>query len=355
MYYDKVNKELKEYFLILCDNDYPEFIEKYLNTKPLKKIGGIGQFCGCDYSKIFNVKYFYSRLDHSIACSLMAWHFTKDKAKTLMSLFHDLGTPCFSHTIDYLFGDSKKQESSEKDVFDIISSSNEIMNLLEKDDITIDDLKDAYKCGVVENERPKICVDRLDGVLGTALVWIGFWDINDVKHIYKDLEVLIDEQGKEEIGFNNIDSANYFFEAAYKYSIVLQGCEDKYVMQFICDALKVLVENNIITSVDINIIAHFGNCVCLEIACENVWPVSGYVNTKNIGTMLQAFVKLFDLEEEDGVRISKIKNVPCRLIFENGYNKSSWGLKCIGFGNFMKDKFILTKDFVKINNEDEEG
>lgn len=120
------------------------------------------------------------------------------------------------------------------------------------------------------------------------------------------------------------------------------------------------IENNIITSIDVNIIANFGsvclNCVCLEIACENVWPVSDYVNTKNIGTMLQAFVKLFDLEEEDGVRISKIKNVPCRLIFENGYNKSScWGLKCIGFGNFMKDKFILTKDFVKINNEDEEG
>jgi hypothetical protein len=110
------------------------------------------------------------------------------------------------------------------------------------------------------------------------------------------------------------------------------------------------IENNIITSIDVNIIAHFGNCVCLEIACKNVWPVSGYVNTKNIGAMLQAFVKLFDLEEEDGVRISEIKNVPCRLIFENGYNKSSWGLKCIGFGNFMKDKFIFTKDFVKIND-----
>ena len=109
-----------------------------------------------------------------------------------------MGTPCFSHTIDYLFGDSKKQESSEKDVFDIISSSNEIMDLLDKDNITIDDLKEAYKCGVVENERPKICVDRLDGVLGTALIWLGFWENNDVRYIYKDLDVLINEEGKEE-------------------------------------------------------------------------------------------------------------------------------------------------------------
>lgn len=251
LYYERVKKELKGYFLTLCDNDYPLFIEKYLNTKPLKRIGNIGQFCGCDYSKIFDVKYFYSRLDHSVACSLMTWHFTKDKKKTLMALFHDLGTPCFSHAIDYLFGDSEKQESSEKDIFDIISSSDEIMNLLNEDNISIDDLKEAYKCSIVENERPKICVDRLDGILGTALVWLGFWEIDDVKYIYKDLSVLINEDGNKEIGFNNINIAEYFYDAAYKYSIACQCSEDKYVMQFIADALKILVENGIITLEDL--------------------------------------------------------------------------------------------------------
>lgn len=251
LYYDKVNEELKRYFLTLCDNDYPMFIEKYLDTKPLKRIDNIGQFCGCDYSKIFNVKYFYSRLDHSVACSLITWNFTKDKKKTLMALFHDLGTPCFSHAIDYLFGDSEKQESSEKNIFDIISSSDEIMNLLNDDNITIDDLKEAYECSIVENERPKICVDRLDGVLGTALIWLGFWKIKDVKYIYNDLSILINEDGNKEIGFNNINVAEYFYDAAYKYSIACQCSEDKYVMQFIADALKVLVENKIITLDDL--------------------------------------------------------------------------------------------------------
>lgn len=251
LYYDRVNSELREYFLILCDNDYPLFIEKYLYTKPLRRIGKVGQFCGCDYSKLYNIKYFYSRLDHSVACCLMAWHFTKDKTKTLMALFHDLGTPVFSHTIDYLLGDTKNQESSEMNVFDIISSSKEICNLLKEDNITIDDLKNAYKCSIIENERPKICVDRLDGVLQTALTWLCIWQIKDVKYIYKNLDILINENGEKEIGFTNLEIANYFFDACYKYSMVLQSNEDKYIMQFICDCIKILINDKVIKISDL--------------------------------------------------------------------------------------------------------
>lgn len=251
LYYDKVNKELKEYFLTLCNNDYPEFIEKYLDTKPLKRIGGIGFFCGADYTNIFNIKYFYSRLDHSISCSLIVWYFTKDKAKTLMALFHDLGTPCFSHTIDYLFGDSEKQESSEKDVFDVISSSDEIINLLRYEKITIDDLKQVYKCTIVENERPKICADRLDGIFQIVLNRCSFWDLKDLKSIYNNLEILNNEYNEKEIGFSELNKANAFFDAAYKYSMELQSSEDKYQMKFIADCLKILIDNEIITLDDL--------------------------------------------------------------------------------------------------------
>lgn len=109
------------------------------------------------------------------------------------------------------------------------------------------------------------------------------------------------------------------------------------------------IDNNIITNIDVNVIAHFGNCTCFEIACTNVVPMCTYNNIKNLGYMIQAFVELFDLSEEDGIRISEIKNIPCRLIFENAKNDDCfWGCKCIGFGHFMKDKFVLTKDFVKV-------
>lgn len=107
------------------------------------------------------------------------------------------------------------------------------------------------------------------------------------------------------------------------------------------------VQNNIIERVDINTIYHFGNSACLEIMCSNVCPMRGYNNTGNIGYLIRSFIELFDLTEEDGLRFSKIKNIPCRLVYND--QNPSWGSKCIGFGHFMKDEFVLTDDFAMIN------
>ena len=106
------------------------------------------------------------------------------------------------------------------------------------------------------------------------------------------------------------------------------------------------IENNIIEQVDVNTIAHFGNVTCFEIMCSNVCAMSTYNNTRNLGYIIKAFIELFDLSEGDGIRLSEIKNTPCRLIFEGS---GGWGSKCIGFGHFMKDKFVLADDFAKID------
>ena len=106
------------------------------------------------------------------------------------------------------------------------------------------------------------------------------------------------------------------------------------------------IENNIIETVNINVIGHFGNCPTLEVFCSNVSPFSGYNNIANLGFLIRAFYSLFDLCEEDGLRFNKVKNIPCRLIFEGD---GGWGGRCIGFGHFMKNKFVYSKDFAKID------
>ena len=87
--------------------------------------------CGTIYSKMYN-QMWYSSLDHSVAVSLIVWHFTKNKKQTLAGLFHDIATPVFKHSIDFMNGDYEKQESTEELTTRIINESQEIMKLLKK-------------------------------------------------------------------------------------------------------------------------------------------------------------------------------------------------------------------------------
>lgn len=254
-YLDYINDEIKEYYMILCNSDYPYFIDKYINTKDLKRLGGIGQFCGCDYTKIFNCKYWYSRLHHSIACALMIWNFTKNKEQTIAALFHDLGTPAFSHCIDFLLNDPVNQESSELNVKEIINNSIEIKKLLKSDNIDIEDINDVAKYTIMENKKPKICVDRLEGILHTGLIWIGYWNINDISKMYKNIIVLKNENNEDEIGFKNKYIAEKFYSGAYKYSIVLQQNEDIYVMKTITKNLNFMLDKKIINKDDLYIMS----------------------------------------------------------------------------------------------------
>lgn len=246
-YIDTVNSEIKEYFDMACDNDYPDFIDKYIELKELQRLKYIGQFCGCDYTKLHSVKYWYSRLDHSIICALMTWHFTKDKKQTLAALFHDLGTPAFSHCIDFMLGDTVNQESSEHSVTDVLDSSPIIKEYLNKEGLTIDDVTGIDKYTILENKKPKLCVDRLDGILHTVLIWLHTWSISKVKEVYDNIVVLTNEDNKLEIGFKDLEAAEKFFEAMYQYSIILQQNENKFTVQFIADNLKKLIDGKILS------------------------------------------------------------------------------------------------------------
>lgn len=247
------NDELRKYFSILCNNDYPGFIDKYINCDELQRLKGVGQFCGVDYNSLtlHDTKYWYSRLDHSVACALIVWHLTKDKTQTLGALFHDVGTPAFAHSIDYMHRDYIKQESSEKSTDQIIRNSSYIKELLDSDNVDYDDIINIERFPVVENERPNICVDRLEGIFSTGLVWARFWKLEDINKIYKSIVVLKNSDGKDEIGFNDLLIGEYFYRGAYKYSMLLQLNEDKLSMQLTGDVMKMAIDYNVISDSDL--------------------------------------------------------------------------------------------------------
>ena len=115
------------------------------------------------------------------------------------------------------------------------------------------------------------------------------------------------------------------------------------------EAMGYGIENNIIESVDVNCIGHFGNCVTFEIQCKNVYAMCHYNNTANLGFIIKKFVELMGLTDEDGIRLSNIRNVPCRIVYADPH--CSYGSRCVGIGHFMENKFVLIDDLAKVEVE----
>lgn len=181
---------MEEYLKLFIDDDYPYFIDKYLNTKTLRRIKYVTQFCGSDYTNLYDPLFLYTRYDHSVIVAHITWHFTHDKKATIAALLHDVGTPCFAHTIDYVFGDFIKQESSEKDIVTLIKQDQELMEYLKEDGVSLDDLKDLKRYSILEQDSPNLCADRLDGVLHTCYIWLHTHSLGEVKDIINNIYVL---------------------------------------------------------------------------------------------------------------------------------------------------------------------
>ncbi len=242
---------MKEYLDLFIDGAYPAFIDRYLTTNTLNRLKHITQFCGCDYTKLYSPKFKYTRFDHSLVVAHMTWHFTHNKKETIMALLHDVGTPCFAHCIDYVFGDFLNQESSEKDLIDIIKKDNQLQIFLEEDGFSIEDFDNCFDFPILENRSPKLCTDRLDGVLHTCYIWLHTHSLEQIKEVYDNLTVLENEDGNSEIGFKDISIAEKFVTMVYNYVKELQGNTDKYVMKYISEIVKLALERNFISLEDL--------------------------------------------------------------------------------------------------------
>lgn len=242
---------MDEYQNIFIDEEYPTFLDKYFETKTLSRLKNVTQFCGCDYTKLYNPRFLYTRFDHSKTVAYMTWHFSKDKKATLMALFHDVGTPCFAHCIDYVFGDYISQESSEESVARVLSRDSKLLEYLEMDGCTLKDFEDDKKYPILENSSPRLCTDRLDGVLHTAYIWVATHELEDIENVFNDLVVLKNEDGLDEIGFKTEDAALSFAKMVYIYSTELQGNRSKYTSMFVAELVKLSFQKGLLSKNDL--------------------------------------------------------------------------------------------------------
>lgn len=326
-YLETINSEMKEYFQILSPEGIPEFLNQYIETPEMQKQGKISTSCGTVYSKLFEYKFSNTTLDHSIGVALIVWNFTKDKKQTLAGLFHDIATPVFKHSIDFMNGDYETQESTEELTYQVIHQSEEIMRLLEQDGISIEEVVDYHIYPIADNDTPQLSSDRLEYTLSNGLgATKQLWNLEEVKEIYQNIEVQKNEEGIEELGFKDQEMAEKFVHGMSQLSSIYIENRTKFSMQFLADILKKMSKEKLIFQEDLynlsekDIIEKIENCKIGNIAKNfEIWrnatkikesktPIEGKYCVGIANAKIRYINPLVKIEKEP-IRISKISEV----------------------------------------------
>lgn len=246
--------------------EIPILIEQLSNTSEMQRLSGIGMHCGCEYTKLpvyQREKAPYTRLLHSIGVSKIVWNFTHDIRQAVAGLLHDIATPVFAHTIDFLRGDYLTQESTEEKTLFFIENSKEITELLKKHHISIEDVCDYHKYPIADNDTPMLSADRLEYTIGNGFMVYNM-ELETLKDIYKALTVTRNEHGIEELCFNSYEAARKFLEISLRNSHFFISDENRFSMQYLADIVRLAVENGSLVPEDLyltenDVIEHLKN------------------------------------------------------------------------------------------------
>lgn len=230
-------------------HEIPKFLLDFMNTDVLQRLKDIGMNCGVEYTSfpLFKRCRSYSRYDHSVGVALIVWHFTGNIQQSVAGLLHDIATPVFAHTIDFLNNDHLLQQSTENETETMIRQSLELKELLEKYHLSFDDVSDYHRYPLADNEMPQLTADRLEYSLGNMYNY-GFVTIEKIKHYYDHIYV---NDTKDELVFNDLLSAADFTRQVFENSYVYISDEDRWAMETLAQILKAALQEGVIKKADL--------------------------------------------------------------------------------------------------------
>ena len=233
--------------MTICYGKQVPFLNDYLKVPCMKRLQGVGMNCGMNYTQfpIFKNIPFYSRYQHSLGCAIATYHFTHDKRQTLASLFHDVATPVFAHTIDFMTGDYLHQEATEKNTTTLLQNDAILMALLERDHIKLSQIDNYHIYPICDNKTPRLSIDRLEYTLDNAYYY-GFASPGTLQACFDDLYVGHNEDGEKELTFAHEDIALTFALLALQCGYVYMSDNDRYSMDRLGRLTKKALEEGII-------------------------------------------------------------------------------------------------------------
>lgn len=150
--------------MTIKDKVYSEFeitspiVLELIKTKAFQRLKGISQF------GIPNEYYHldgYSRYEHSIGVYIFLDRLGASEEEQVAGLLHDISHTAFSHLVDWVIGDSSKEDYQDKRHLSVLQER-EIAQILSKYGYSAENIADYHRFRLLEQDAPDLCADRID-------------------------------------------------------------------------------------------------------------------------------------------------------------------------------------------------
>lgn len=234
-----------------CTAD-PGWLREFCELPEMRRLRDIGMNCGCEYTSFprFQNLQPYSRYRHSVGTARIVWNFTGSMEQTIAALFHDISTPAFAHTIDFLHGDYLRQEYTEGRTEIMIRDSVGIAALLHRYGVPAEAVTDYHRYPIADNDSPRLSADRLEYSIGNLLNY-GLCDAETLQGFYDDILVTSAPDGTPELAFSDAETACHFARGALEMSKIYVSDEDRYAMQRLSELVARALKNGVLTTQDL--------------------------------------------------------------------------------------------------------
>lgn len=129
-----------------------------INTRIFQRLKGISQFGIPD--QYYHLQG-YSRYEHSIGVFILLENYGASEEEQVAGLLHDISHTAFSHLVDWVVGDSSKEDYQDKRHLSVLKQK-EIADILNKYGFSPEGIADYHKFELLEKDTPDLCADRID-------------------------------------------------------------------------------------------------------------------------------------------------------------------------------------------------
>jgi len=155
-----------------------------MDSNAMQRLKGISQH---GITALIGITPPFSRFDHSVGAMLLVRQLGASLEEQIAALLHDISHTAFSHVIDFVYDDQNGQSYHEEKKEEFVSGS-DIPKILKQYGRSWIDYMDENKFGLLEQESPALCADRLDYFL-RDLDFLRLANSNEIRNAVGALEV----------------------------------------------------------------------------------------------------------------------------------------------------------------------